>query len=217
MYLLSLVLSSSLKAFESSWRFAMWMNKLYTLPLISFHDQKSTRETNKRADEKNDPDIIPHDNSDDEKDFERLYTPTQLNYVNRISPNSHSPTLRFGEKQVREKAFIRWLCEFVVCQKNAIVSPMVKSVDNLSTCDILIKDLFFLFSTISTVSCRWPRILVLLSTTIQRFASITLSHHRPPTTTIPTRPPPRRRQYSARSRRPTSTRAYRWKNTRQSH
>ncbi|CRL06332.1 CLUMA_CG019078, isoform A [Clunio marinus] len=54
------------------------------------------------ADEKNDPDIIPHDNSDDEKDFERLYTPTQLNYVNRHSPNSHSPTLRFGEKQYGE-------------------------------------------------------------------------------------------------------------------
>lgn len=54
-------------------------------------------------DEKNDPDIIPHDNSDDEKDFERLYTPTNLNYVNRHSPNSHSPTLRFNEKQVRRK------------------------------------------------------------------------------------------------------------------
>lgn len=52
------------------------------------------------ADEKNDPDIIPHDD-DDEKDFERLYTPTQLNYVNRHSPNSHSPSLRFNEKQVR--------------------------------------------------------------------------------------------------------------------
>lgn len=52
------------------------------------------------TEEKNDPDIIPHDNSDDEKDFERLYTPTQLNYVNRHSPNSHSPTLRFNEKQV---------------------------------------------------------------------------------------------------------------------
>jgi hypothetical protein len=52
------------------------------------------------TDEKNDPDIIPHDNSDDEKDFERLYTPTNLNYVNRHSPNSNSPTLRFGEKQV---------------------------------------------------------------------------------------------------------------------
>jgi hypothetical protein len=55
----------------------------------------------KSVEEKNDPDIIPHDNSDDEKDFERLYTPTQLNFVNRHSPSSNSPTLRFNEKQVR--------------------------------------------------------------------------------------------------------------------
>lgn len=54
----------------------------------------------RKADEKNDPDLIPHDNSDDEKEFERLYTPTKLNYVNRHSPNSISPTLRFTEKQV---------------------------------------------------------------------------------------------------------------------
>lgn len=52
-------------------------------------------------DEKNDPDLIPHDNSDDEKEFERLYTPTKLNYVNRHSPNSISPSLRYSEKQVR--------------------------------------------------------------------------------------------------------------------
>lgn len=52
------------------------------------------------VDEKNDPDLIPHDNSDDEKEFERLYTPTKLNYVNRHSPNSISPSLRFSEKQV---------------------------------------------------------------------------------------------------------------------
>lgn len=66
------------------------------------------------TDEKNDPDIIPHDNSDDEKDFERLYTPTQLNYVNRHSPNSHSPTLRFNEKQVSwnvlKGKIIAWGC-----------------------------------------------------------------------------------------------------------
>lgn len=58
----------------------------------------------KSVEEKNDPDIIPHDNSDDEKDFERLYTPTQLNFVNRHSPSSNSPTLRFNEKQVRDFA-----------------------------------------------------------------------------------------------------------------
>lgn len=53
-----------------------------------------------KIDEKNDPDLIPHDNSDDEKEFERLYTPTKLNYVNRHSPNSISPSIRFTEKQV---------------------------------------------------------------------------------------------------------------------
>ncbi|CAO1420449.1 unnamed protein product [Diamesa hyperborea] len=53
-------------------------------------------------DEKNDPDVIPHDNSDDEKEFERLYTPTKLNYVNRHSPNTTSPPIRFGEKQYGE-------------------------------------------------------------------------------------------------------------------
>jgi hypothetical protein len=67
------------------------------------------------ADEKNDPDIIPHDNSDDEKDFERLYTPTNLNYVNRHSPNSNSPTLRFGEKQVRMKLKVLCHGQFAVC------------------------------------------------------------------------------------------------------
>lgn len=78
-----------------------WNNILYhSLPFpFSFHSLQHRKMTS--ADEKNDPDIIPHDNSDDEKDFERLYTPTQLNYVNRHSPNSHSPTLRFCEKQVR--------------------------------------------------------------------------------------------------------------------
>jgi hypothetical protein len=60
----------------------------------------SVRCANIIADEKNDPDLIPHDNSDDEKEFERLYTPTKLNYVNRHSPNSISPSLRFSEKQV---------------------------------------------------------------------------------------------------------------------
>lgn len=89
-------------------------------------DVQNRKMPDKRADEKNDPDIIPHDNSDDEKDFERLYTPTQLNYVNRHSPNSHSPTLRFGEKQVRESSFS--FCDdfavstTVLCQNNANVS-----------------------------------------------------------------------------------------------
>lgn len=59
--------------------------------------------TSFQKDEKNDPDVIPHDNSDDEKEFERLYTPTKLNYVNRHSPNTTSPPIRFGEKQVSNK------------------------------------------------------------------------------------------------------------------
>lgn len=67
--------------------------------LFSFHES---------VEEKNDPDIIPHDNSDDEKDFERLYTPTQLNFVNRHSPSSNSPTLRFNEKQVRISLTMTW-------------------------------------------------------------------------------------------------------------
>lgn len=69
------------------------------------------------TDEKNDPDIIPHENSDDEKDFERLYTPTNLNYVNRHSPNSHShsPTLRFGEKQVMYPFNFRGFSSFKDC------------------------------------------------------------------------------------------------------
>jgi hypothetical protein len=56
-------------------------------------------------DEKN-PDVIPHDNSDDEymieeKQFERLYTPTKQNYVNNNSPTRTSPPVRF-EKQYGE-------------------------------------------------------------------------------------------------------------------
>ena len=67
---------------------------------LNFNGGKTHTSLLSLADEKNDPDLIPHDNSDDEKEFERLYTPTKLSYVNRHSPNSISPTLRFSEKQV---------------------------------------------------------------------------------------------------------------------
>ena len=59
-----------------------------------------------QTDEKN-PDVVPHDNSDDEymneeKQFERLYTPTKLNFVNNNSPTTTSPPIRF-DKQVKLK------------------------------------------------------------------------------------------------------------------
>lgn len=69
------------------------------------------------VDEKN-PDVIPHDNSDDEymseeKQFERLYTPTKLNYVNNNSPTRTSPPVRF-EKQVHFLFISSWLISYRV-------------------------------------------------------------------------------------------------------
>jgi hypothetical protein len=114
------------------------------------------------VEEKNDPDIIPHDNSDDEKDFERLYTPTQLNFVNRHSPSSNSPTLRFNEKQVK------------------IMRKHSKLIDILLS----------LFSVVNSIlSFHWPRIQGLHSTaTLHQFVSLTLFHHQQASTTQTQRP-----------------------------
>ena len=140
------------------------------------------------TDEKNDPDIIPHDNSDDEKDFERLYTPTNLNYVNRHSPNSNSPTLRFSEKQVSGT----W---------------------NNRNFNFLIFLLLIIDWLNSTANCPWPRIQALHCTTTQRFANI-MSSHRQLVSTIPTQP---QRQFYGQSPHPTFTLACRWKSIHLSH
>ncbi|KAG5673612.1 hypothetical protein PVAND_003641 [Polypedilum vanderplanki] len=93
-------------------------------------------------DEKNDPDLIPHDNSDDEKEFERLYTPTKLNYVNRHSPNSISPSLRFSEKQYGELSLttnpgFALYNNPTIRKYNAISSPTNANNPNSTTTTIL--------------------------------------------------------------------------------
>ncbi|XP_070490532.1 uncharacterized protein side-V [Chironomus tepperi] len=93
-------------------------------------------------DEKNDPDLIPHDNSDDEKEFERLYTPTKLSYVNRHSPNSISPTLRFSEKQFGELSLttnpgFALYNNPTIRKFNAVSSPTSANNPNMTTTTIL--------------------------------------------------------------------------------